>query len=58
MKQLILIIVSLLITSCSSQTDLETLKLTQTFHQHWRIQNSKKDKNIDFSLVAYITEDI
>ena len=59
MKQLFLLfIISLIFTSCSSQTDLETLKFGTNISS--TIENTKfeKDKNIDFGLVAYVTEDV
>lgn len=59
MKQLFLFfIISLIFTSCNSQTDLETLKLDTNISSTLENTKFEKDKNIDFGLVAYVTEDI
>lgn len=58
MKQLILLfIISLLIASCNSQTDLETIKYNQDITEY--IDDSfSKDNNIITSQKAYISEDV
>lgn len=59
MKQLILlIIISLVMTSCNSQTDLETLKIDTNVSSTLANTKFEKEKNIDFGLVTYVTEDI
>lgn len=60
MKYLFLLsVISLLITSCNNQTDLETLKFNSDISSI--INNTtefEKEKNAEYGLVAYITEDI
>lgn len=59
MKQLFLLfIISLIFTSCNSQTDLETLKFGTNISPTIEDTKFEKDKNIDFGLVAYVTENI
>ncbi|RED25010.1 hypothetical protein BD847_1749 [Flavobacterium cutihirudinis] len=59
MKQLLLFMMIIMLTSCNSQIDLETLKFDTSISS---IVNDStkfaKDKNIDYGLVAYSTEDI
>jgi hypothetical protein len=57
-KVITLFMTSLIITSCNSQTDLETLKLDTNISSTLENTKFEKDKNIDFGLVAYVTEDI
>jgi hypothetical protein len=58
-KTLLLFIISSMITSCISQTDLETLKFdTDVSSTIKDTTKFEKDKNIDYGLVAYVTEDI
>ncbi|KFF13192.1 hypothetical protein [Flavobacterium hydatis] len=58
MKQLILLVtISLLITSCNSQTDLETMKYNQDITEY--IDDSfSEDNNIITGQKAYISEDV
>lgn len=57
-KVITLFMTSLIIISCNSQTDLETLKLDTNISSTLENTKFEKDKNIDFGLVAYVTEDI
>lgn len=58
-KTLLLFIIILMIASCNSQTDLETLKFdTDVSLTIKDVAKFEKDINIDFGLVAYVTEDI
>ncbi|MEO8237041.1 MAG: hypothetical protein ABI793_00250 [Flavobacterium sp.] len=58
MKKTILLLIGLIIISCNSQTDLETLKFGTNISSTIEDTKFEKDKNIDFGLVAYVTEDV
>ena len=45
-------------TSCNSQTDLATLKIDTNISSTLANTKFEKEKNIDFGLVTYVTEDI
>jgi hypothetical protein len=60
MKKIILIVMaSLIITSCNSQTDLETLKTQQDISEVIKeIKNMEKTTDADYGLATYDTEDL
>lgn len=62
MKNLLLLfMISTMITSCNSQTDLETLKFATDVSSIIKVKDTtkfKKDKTVRYGLVAYTTDDI
>jgi hypothetical protein len=62
MKNLLLLfMISTMVTSCNSQTDLETLKFDTDVSSIIKVNDTtkfKKDKTVRYGLVAYTTDDI